>query len=408
MQQMVEKAVPVPLLRHFFNITRHLAGHLDFASAIAAVADEIAQFLPYDHIDVCMLQADGRTITAAYESGLVTDWARRTSTRLEFSPIRALLAAEVDFILTPDATCDPRFAFPGAFNQPILEHGLRARVHVPLSVKGDLIGALSISSRQAGRYGMREVEQARYVADILSPHFHAIRATEQARQSALTEAQARRREEALRVGALELTQLLEHERQRIGMDLHDQTLADLTRLLRDLRQGGAAADRAVLAARLQDCVEELRRTIDMAAPTILELFGFAHAVRIHLERAVGDDPIAIQLEDRSGGLADGLAPTARIAMFRIAQEAINNAVRHSGAKSVTVRIGTDAAGGLRLDLTDDGCGLPGGRVLVARGGLAHMQTRARLIAADFDLDSDERGTQISVHLPAAALKGGVP
>lgn len=429
----MNEPVPAPLLQHLFNISRHLAGHLDFLSATTAVSAEIAQFLPYDHLDVCMVHPDGH-VTRAYESGVDTDWGIEGHCDPELSPIRLLLRREVDFILTPDAMTDLRFLFPGVFNQPIFDHELRARMHVPLLVEGELIGALSISSKNAGRYSMREVTHARYVADLLAPYFYALHAAEQARHWALTEAQARqaeelarkqaeqarKREEALRVGALELTRLLEHERQRIGMDLHDQTLADLTRMMRDLREEDGPITAPPLLSRLQDCIEELRRIIDSAAPTILELFGFAHAVRIHLERAVGADDVEVAVFDRAGALPDTLGATSLVALFRIAQEAINNAARHSGARKIEVRIGVRAnenapAPQLTVEIIDDGHGLPdqlaqGKRPLRHTGGLAHMQTRARLIAADFTMVSGSQGTHITLVLdctpqppPAAVL-----
>lgn len=74
-------------------------------------------------------------------------------------------------------------------------------------------------------------------------------------------------------------------------------------------------------------------------PTFLGLFGFAHAVRIHLKRAVGDAGIAVAVEDETANAPDRLDQTIRIALFRIAQEAVNNAARHSGASRIEVRIG---------------------------------------------------------------------
>merc|ERR1711969_87227 len=157
---------------------------------------------------------------------------------------------------------------------------------------------------------------------MLSPYFHALRTAERAQQAALVRAEAQARKEGLRQGALELTQALEQERQRIGMDLHDQTLADLSRLLREGTSEGPPPRRDVLAGQLSDCIRDLRRIIDTAVPTLLELFGFAHAVRVHLERAVGDGAAEIEVIDRTEGAPDGLDATTRTALYRITQEAI--------------------------------------------------------------------------------------
>src|SRR5690606_27889146 len=102
---------------------------------------------------------------------------------------------------------------------------LCARVHVPLVVADGVIGALSISRFARGCYGPRDITAARYVADLISPYVYALLETDRSRRTAIIEAEARAREEGLRLGALNLTEALEQERQRIGMDLHDQTLA---------------------------------------------------------------------------------------------------------------------------------------------------------------------------------------
>ena len=57
-------ASPDALLNHLFSISRLLAGQLDFRSAIRAVSTEIAQILPHDHLDVCILRQDGQFHTA--------------------------------------------------------------------------------------------------------------------------------------------------------------------------------------------------------------------------------------------------------------------------------------------------------------------------------------------------------
>lgn len=238
----------------------------------------------------------------------------------------------------------------------------------------------------ARQYTQETVQRAQHVADVLSPYFHALHTAEQAQQATQVGQEAQAREEGLRRDALELTQTLEQERQRIGMDLHDQTLADLTRLLRDVT-GGAPLDPARLEDRITETISDLRRIIDIAVPTLLDLFGFAHAVHVHLERAIGSQPIAIDVIDDTDGAPDRLNPTVRAALFRIAQEAINNAARHAGARRITVRIGRMSDAGIVMTVQDDGAGIP--TALHRHSGLAHMRTRARLISAELDILSDD-------------------
>ena len=241
---------------------------------------------------------------------------------------------------------------------------------------------------------------------MLSPYFFALRASEQAQQSAIIETEARAREEGLRLGALKLTEALEGERQRIGMDLHDQTLADLTRLTRrleriSLTETAARTSLEPITRGLHHCMEDLRQIIEEAKPSVLHLFGFSQAVENHLDRSIRDSGFAIEgtLEDLSGGVFDSLDPRVSIALFRIAQEAINNAVNHAQATSLAIclRAGPNM---MELIVTDNGKGIPKRRTRLG-SGIDNMKTRAKLISARFGIQSgpEGSGTQIAISLP---------
>ncbi|WEZ82006.1 sensor histidine kinase [Rhizobium sp. 32-5/1] len=402
------KMAPSALLDHYLGISRLLAGQLEFRSAIRAVAVEISHIIPHDHLDVCIIMHGGKYHTA-YETGLETAWGNHPPALVSGSPIRTLLWGEVSYLMSDDARNDPRFNFEGSFVRPIFEQDLRSRIHVPLKVEGDVIGALSCSSHAIGLYTMDDVANARSIADLLSPYFFALRAAEQAQRSAIVEAEARAREEGLRLGALNLTEALERERQRIGMDLHDQTLADLTRLSRRLERlthehevSGETLE--PLARGLQHCMQDLRQIIEEAKPSVLQLFGFVQAVENHLDRSVRDSGLSIEpdLVDETDGVIDSLDQTVCVALFRITQEAINNAVRHAQAARITVRL-RELADGISIEVSDDGVGILKPRRRNG-GGIDNMKTRARLISAKFSISAgrDNRGTVISVHLPVAA------
>jgi signal transduction histidine kinase len=399
---------PTSLLNQYLTISRLLAGQLDFHSVIRAVAAEVSQIIPHDHMDVCIITLDGKYHTA-YESGFETDWGRHPPALLSGSPIRAVLYGEVEALLTDDACNDPVFHFEGAFSSPIIDNQLRSRLHVPLKVQGDIIGALSCSSHEVGIYADEDVEKARTIADLLAPYFFALRAAEQAKRSAIVEAEARAREEGLRLGALKLTEALEAERQRIGMDLHDQTLADLTRLARRLERLTHTPDVAgetlePLFRSLQHCMHDLRQIIEEARPSVLQLFGFSQAVENHLDRSVRDSGSAIewQLHDEANGAIDALDQKVATALFRIAQEAINNAIRHAHAGRIDVFLRATVKH-VGIEVHDNGIGLPASAKRLG-GGIANMRTRARLISAKFEIGKDKEGngTSVQVTLPVNA------
>lgn len=387
----------------FQRISAHLARETEIRAALEAVAGEFREVLPFTHVDICLL--DGGEALVSYEAGIQTRWSRRR-TSLQTSPIRDLLTGKADHMICTNAMEDPRQTFAGATSEPIFNHNLRSRVHVCMRVMGQLIGTLNISHDAIGFYDTRSLELAQHLADLLAPYFHALRSIEKAQNVALVRAEEQSRAEGLRQGALQLTEALERERQRIGMDLHDQTLADLTRLLRLVTSEEARPDPSALADGLGLCIRDLRRIIEEAVPAQLELFGFCHAIAEHLERGRGAERVETQVEDFTEGAIDRVRPTVRTALYRITQEATNNALRHSGATRITVSIARDADGGLSIRVSDDGCGYTAG-ASARRSGLAHMETRARLISARLEI-ADTAGTQVTVTLPASDLEEKAP
>lgn len=409
---------PDAIFGHLLRISRALAGKLEFQAAIQAVSDELAEVLPHDHLDICILRRDD--VHVAYEAGLHTDWGRHLHTvPVRRSPIRSVLLGDVPFLITGNAMEDPRFGFEGAFNDPIFSQRLRSRLHAPLLVRGEVIGAFSCSRHDADFYALEDVTIAQHVAEMLAPYVYALGAAEEARRLAIEEAEGRAREEGLRDGALRLTEELERERQRIGMDLHDGTLADLTRIARRLERlcESETAPREALEPivdGLQRCMGELRQIIDDARPNVLELFGFAEGVEDFLGRALLEPRtgIAWRLDDASEGAVDALPAALRVALFRIVQEAVNNAAQHAGPSLIEVsveRVEEDGTPAIRIGVRDDGVGFMPMQQRRRVGGIRNMQTRARLVSAAFTLQrrADGQGTEMLLVLPVASAAGAV-
>ena len=398
------------VLHHFLGISRALAGRLDFQSMIEAVSEEIRFILPHDHLDVSLLLDDDSHLSA-YETGLHTSWSDFAFHPLEIarSPIRALLLGMEPYILSDDAMNDQRFQFPGALNHPIFDANLRSRLHVPLRARGEVIGALSCSTHAANFYTLDDVRHTQHVADLLASYLYALRQTEQAKHLAIAEAQIRAREEGLRLGVLRLTEELENERQRIGMDLHDQTLADMTRLHRriarlQLLEQIPAAELVPVGQALQESMQELRLIIDAVKPTVLQLFGFVEGLEDLLLRSVRYSGLNIvtRLRDNTGGLANDLAEPQQIALFRIIQEAVNNAIKHAAPNVIIVEI-TASGSHLQLTIVDDGPGLDSVSRLET-GGIKNMRIRAQLLGAQVQIEKgpDDKVTCVQVSLPLPA------
>ena len=396
------------VLHHFLGISRALAGQLDFQSMIDAISEEIRIILPHDHLDVSLLLLDGENHLHAYETGLHTAWSNFANHPLPIveSPIRALLLGEEPYILSKDATTDPRYQFAGAFNTPIFDAELRSRLHVPLRARGEIIGALSCSKHAADYYTLEDVHHTQHVADLLASYLYALRQTDQAKRLAIAETQIRAREEGLRLGALRLTEELENERQRIGMDLHDQTLADMTRLHRRIARlmtvdTLSGNDLKPVSDALHESMQELRLIIDAVKPTVLQLFGLEEGVEDLLLRSVRNSGLSIAtcLRDTTGGLANKLAEPQKIALFRIIQEAVNNAIKHAYPDSIDIEI-SRVANRLQFSIVDDGLGLDRDNLLNC-GGIQNMKIRARLLNAQLQIETGPqgKGTHVCISLP---------
>jgi signal transduction histidine kinase len=202
---------------------------------------------------------------------------------------------------------------------------------------------------------------------------------------------------------------LYEERERIARDLHDVIVQRLYAAGMQLDLLVRRPDRKLArkdAARLADAVDQLDATIadvravvralrnpdpGIAAPADLaestrfevatagELLGFAPALEITGD--VRDVPVA-------------LADHTRAAL----REALSNVVRHSGAHTVTVKLRRDRKG-LRLTVTDDGCGIPQG---VTRRGLTHLEERAEQAGGHCRVDTSPRtGTTVTWEVPTA-------
>ncbi|MEY8098774.1 ATP-binding protein [Falsihalocynthiibacter sp. S25ZX9] len=386
---------------NYLKISNHLAGKLDIRDALCSVKDVIERLIKVDHLDVCLIDED-RLWNTTFEVGLRTRWGSSRSL-ISASPVKEILMGNLDAMITGDATTDARYIFPGAMSEPITRHSLRSRVNVAMKLHGRTIGSLNCSSKEEDVYDEDTIEEVRNIADVLSPYFLALRSNERAKNEAIARTETLMREEGLIRGALSLTEALEQERQRIGMDLHDQTLADLTRIARDFQTIKSIDKIGEIHDRLQVCIQGLREIIDTSIPSILELFGFQHAIRTHLQQALKTSSgVETEVTDETQDQIDHLPAAIRTALYRIVQEAINNAVMHAQASAIRIVISRSDKGELIIQVQDNGQFSINDPSRVGSGGLEHMQTRARLIGALFTLDETD-GTLIGVVLPPRAV-----
>lgn len=203
----------------------------------------------------------------------------------------------------------------------------------------------------------------------------------------------------------------EEERRRLRRDLHDglgPTLAaigmraEASAELIDTRPDESRRQLAHLSDDVRLALADLRRLVDGLRPPALDDLGLVGAIAAQAERLEGpthDGPITLTVEGSPDPLPD-LPAAVEVAAFRIASEALTNAVRHAGAQRCTVRI--VAGDRLELEVTDDGRGLP---AAIHRGtGLESMEARATELGGSLVVEPRAGGgTRLRATLP---ISGG--
>ena len=199
----------------------------------------------------------------------------------------------------------------------------------------------------------------------------------------------------------------EMERRRIARELHDdlsQNLALLSVELELLGQessqesdgsGGRMDELSARVKQLASSVHDLSRQLH---PTKLEQLGLAAALRgLCKELSTGH---ALQIDFTPGGLPGRISEDAALCLYRIAQEALRNIIKHSGARRAAVEL-SGGADAVELRIVDDGAGFDS-RLADGKGGLGlvSMRERLRLIGGTIAIDSRPgAGTRIDVRVP---------
>jgi two-component system sensor histidine kinase UhpB len=198
----------------------------------------------------------------------------------------------------------------------------------------------------------------------------------------------------------------EEERARVARDLHDEVNQSLTALLLRLEAARVKAP-VELAHELADtkalanqAMKELLMLARQLRPAALDDLGLKAALAGHVKELGRQGKIRTSFEAR--GDFSALPSDVQLVVYRVAQEALSNAARHSGAEAVRIRLLRKQSGeDDRVELTvgDDGSGFTFDQA--ARGlGIAGMRERALLVGGDVEVESRPNvGTRVSLTVP---------
>ena len=221
----------------------------------------------------------------------------------------------------------------------------------------------------------------------------------------------RERGAALEVSHREIQQLAgrlitahEDERRRLARELHDDLTQRLARLAIDAGRMESAADAPDGVRALREDLVRLSEDVHALSyrlhPSVLDDLGLVEALKAECDRVARRGDLRVEIE--AGGVPAALPAEASLCLFRVAQEALSNTMRHAGASAVTVLLSSRSTGGLQIAVSDNGSGFdlerPRDRASL---GLASMRERVRLLQGELDIESTPgRGTTVVAWVPA--------
>jgi signal transduction histidine kinase len=266
---------------------------------------------------------------------------------------------------------------------------------VPLAARERVWGVMHLAGADADCFSAERLRLLTAMGQQIGLAIENQRLTEQQRQTAF------RRQLLDRV-----IDAQEEERKRIARELHDEFAQSLTALIVGLQTHAQRlppndATRARLGETrtlASQILDQTRRLIFDLRPSVLDDAGLAPALRSFAQRAAESNHLALDFQVR--GAPRRLAPQVETALFRIAQEALNNVIKHAHARRVALHLEFNAAS-VAVIVEDDGTGFDvGAAVRAGSVGLLGMRERAELAGGQLEIESHVgEGTSVRVEIP---------
>jgi PAS domain S-box-containing protein len=361
-----------------------LASTLDRARLMALLLDHLKPVVDYQ--GAIILGLEGADLVTLAQRGLVPE-DQVMGQRFPLASVpayRQVIEGVMPFV-GPEMQDDTLLALQGPLEErpkPGMGDGL-SWLGIPLTIKNRAIGMVSLFHDQANHYTWRHAELALAFAN----------------QAAFAIENARLYEQAQELAALQ-------ERQRLARDLHDAvsqslfsaslTAEVLPRLWeRDRNEGQRCL--AELHRLTRGALAEMRALLLELRPLALAETELGDLLSQLAEAATSRARLPVTLDIEWQGL---LPPEVQVALYRIAQEALNNIIKHSRASQVQVSLRPSPSssapdGGVELCISDDGHGFDPVDVLPRCLGLGIMRERAEGVGATLKIDSQVgHGTRV--------------
>jgi two-component system, NarL family, sensor kinase len=386
---MTEQNGNLELLEHIIEVT---SADLDVHEVSQRVA---AMVTAATHSDVCFVHLVDEELRRVVLAGATPPFDQQVGVvQLALGEgIAGWVAKFARPAVVPDKWKDRRYKYI----PELRGEDFTSMVSVPMLARGRVVGVLNVHSRAARNYGEHDLALLTQVANLMA------RAIENARlYGRLAE-----REEMLERFATRTVEAQELERRRLAGEIHDGISQRLVSLWYHLLAAEDAVDDPDAVRRELGMAKELstaalaeaRAAITGLRPFVLDDLGLGPGLE-SLGRSLGGVEVEVDVEPVA------LPNHVEVALYRIAQEALQNVIKHAGASTVLVRL-TASDDGVRLSVTDDGQGFDEETIAGAEDrhsyGFVGIRERAELIGASLTVTSRPgTGTTVEVLVPVPA------
>jgi two-component system, NarL family, sensor kinase len=402
-----------------------ISGGLDLGRMLQGVATLVTETTGTDVCFVHLLDEQGRTLRLHGATPPFDTLVGKIELGLGEGVSGWVASHGEPAVIVDDKNADPRYLYIPALRGEEFTSMASVPIVTPL---GHLVGVLNVHTRQRREFTATDVELLRSVAGLVAG----------AIENARLHRRLAEREEALEQFAERTVEWQEHERRRLAGEIHDGISQRIVSLFFHLSAAAdaipgdpeIAAEQVALAQELATAaLDETRSAIAGLRPPILDDLGLAAS----LESLGHSFP---QLDVQVEATRSRMTEHVETAVYRTAQEALQNAAKHANAHHVRVRLHLQRDK-MVLEVTDDGAGFDpaalgamgaanGGAMVTAGAaamasqptgfGLAAMRERAELLGGRLELaSSPKRGTTVRLTVPLSpptvgpvSLAGGGP
>lgn len=378
------------------RIIETISAGLDLDGVVQGVARLITETTDTDVCFVHLLDDERRRLVLRGATPPFDQQAGRITLALGEGVSGWVAANGEPVVITDDKRSDPRYQYIPALRGE--EFTSMASVPV-VTASGQLVGVLNVHSRQRREFGEADVYLLRSVAGLMAG----------AIENARLHQRLADREEALERFAERTVELQETERHRLAGEIHDGISQRIVGLSFHLSAAADAVrtDPAYAAERITAAqslaaaaLDETRIAIAGLRPPVLDDLGLAASLD-SLARSLAEVRVEVDTHPCT------LPGHVETAVYRVAQEALQNVAKHADADTVTVRLHQDGKR-VVMEVVDDGKGFTPWTeaeegAAPVRYGLAGIRERAELLGADLSVDSEPGGgTKLRLSVPRVA------